>query len=112
MASPAHIIPVLEGISHASIGNDEVVRRRICTAARQMLSRLETPFEQAWGFGYEHPVILAALQTCVDLGIWDAWAAAGGGQKTTNELIELANHDVEPNLLRTAIPWGLALTML
>lgn len=101
MASDSkNIISILEDISHASFGGNEVERLRVRAAARRLLARVESAYERAWGFCFEHPVVFAALQTCIDLGIWKAWTALGGGEKSLDELIKLTGKDVEPNLLR------------
>lgn len=105
MASDSkNIISILEDISHASFGGNEVERLRVRAAARRLLARVESPYERAWGFCFEHPVVFAALQTCIDLGIWKAWTALGGGEKSLDELIKLTGKDVEPNLLRMLTP--------
>ncbi|KAF7556310.1 hypothetical protein G7Z17_g1509 [Cylindrodendrum hubeiense] len=99
MASQSkHIADVLDSVSHASF-NNEVERLRVRAAARRLLARVESPYERAWGFCFEHPVVFAALQTCINLGLWRSWAAAGGGDKTIDELVKLTAHDIEPNLL-------------
>jgi len=94
------IIAVLDDISHASFGGNEVERLRVRAAARQLLARVESPYERAWGFCFEQPVVFAALQTCIELGIWKAWTASGGGKKTIEDLVKMATTAVEPNLLR------------
>ncbi|KAF5975967.1 O-methyltransferase [Fusarium bulbicola] len=76
------------------------MRLRVRAAARRLLARVETPYEGAWGFCFEHPAVFAALQTAIDLGIWKAWTKEGGGKKTIDELAKLTGRDVEPNLLR------------
>ncbi|CAG9947995.1 unnamed protein product [Clonostachys rosea f. rosea IK726] len=100
MASDSQkIIDILEGVNHASFAN-EVERLRVRAAARKLLAKVESPYERAWGFCFEHPVVFAALQTSIDLGLWAAWNAAGGGDKTIDDLVKLAKHDIQPNLLR------------
>ncbi|KAH7123485.1 S-adenosyl-L-methionine-dependent methyltransferase [Dactylonectria estremocensis] len=94
-----NIIEVLDGVSHDSFIS-EVERLRVRAAARRLLARVESPYERAWGFCFEQPVVFAALQTCIDLGLWGSWNAAGGGEKTIDELLKFAKHDVEPDLLR------------
>lgn len=102
MASDSQkIIDILEGVNHASFAN-EVERLRVRAAARKLLAKVESPYERAWGFCFEHPVVFAALQTSIDLGLWAAWNAAGGGDKTIDDLVKLAKHDIQPNLLRTS----------
>ncbi|CAG9984185.1 unnamed protein product [Clonostachys byssicola] len=100
MASDSQkIIDILEGVNHASFAN-EVERLRVRAAARKLLAKVESPYERAWGFCFEHPVVFAALQTSIDLGLWAAWNASGGGDKTIDDLVKLAKHDIQPNLLR------------
>ncbi|KAK3331776.1 S-adenosyl-L-methionine-dependent methyltransferase [Cercophora scortea] len=99
MSSP-DLIAVLDSVSHASFNGDEVERLRVRAAARRLLARVESPYERAWGFCFEHPAVFAALQTTIDIGLWKAWTAAGGGEKSIDELVKLATVEVEPNLLR------------
>jgi hypothetical protein len=97
------IIAALDAVQPEAFGDSEVERLQVRAAARRLLARLESPYERAWGFCFEHPVVFAALQTCIDLGLWKAWTALGGGEKTINELVELTTPTIETNLLR-AIP--------
>ena len=74
-------------------------------AARRLLSRLETPFERGWTLAFETPVLIAGLQMCLDLGIWEKWTTAhkssGGAPQTLDAILSWCNTKVEPNLLRT-----------
>ena len=45
-------------------------------AARRLLRRLEMPFEQGWRLSFETPVLIAGVQTILDLGIWKKWTEA------------------------------------
>ncbi|WKT40412.1 Winged helix-like DNA-binding domain superfamily [Fusarium oxysporum f. sp. vasinfectum] len=94
------IIATLDAVSPSQFGGDEVERLRVRAAARRLLARVETPYERAWGFCFEHPAVFAALQTAIDLGIWKAWTKEGGGKKTIDDLVKLTGRDAEPNLLR------------
>lgn len=94
------VIATLDAVSPSQFGGDEVERLRVRAAARRLLARVETPYERAWGFCFEHPAVFAALQTAIDLGIWKAWTKEGGGKKTIDDLVKLTGRDVEPNLLR------------
>jgi hypothetical protein len=62
---------------------------------------VESPYERAWGFCFEQPVVFAALQTCIELGLWAAWTAAGGGEKSIHDLVGLTTKagTLAPNLL-------------
>ncbi|KAM7223204.1 O-methyltransferase domain containing protein [Rhypophila decipiens] len=98
--NPSDIIAAFESISHGSFEGNEVERLRFRAAARRLLARVESPYERAWGFCFEHPVVFASLQTTIDLGIWKAWREAGGGEKSIDELVKLSSAEVTSNLLR------------
>jgi hypothetical protein len=73
-------------------------------AARRLLNRLETPFEHGWRLSFETPVLIAGVQTMLDLGIWKKWTEANkektGATVTLDQLLVWANAKAEPNLLR------------
>lgn len=73
-------------------------------AARRLLSRLETPFERGWTLTFETPVLIAALQVCLNLGIWAKWYEAaqndGVSSHTLDQIASMSKEEVEPNLLR------------
>ncbi|KAJ4136518.1 hypothetical protein NW768_004133 [Fusarium equiseti] len=94
------LITTLDAIHPSQFNGDEVERLRVRAAARRLLARLETPNERAWGFDFEQPAVNAAIQTCINLGLWKAWTESGGGKKTIDELVKLTGRNVEPNLLR------------
>jgi hypothetical protein len=95
-----NVIHVLDEISHGSFGGNELERLEVWAAARRLLARVESPYERAWCFCFEQNVDFAALQTCIELGIWKAWTASGGNKMTVDELVKLATTDIDPNLLR------------
>ncbi|KAJ5730043.1 uncharacterized protein N7483_004551 [Penicillium malachiteum] len=94
------IVAVLDGIQFDAFGGDEVERLKVRSAARRLLARVETPYERAWGFCFEHPIVFAALQTCINLGLWKKWTGIGGGEKSIDELVAMTTPTVETNLLR------------
>lgn len=94
------VIAVLDDINYGFFCGNEVERLRVRAAARRLLARVESPYERAWGFCFEQPVDFAALQACIDLGLWKAWNAAGGGDKSIDDLVKLITTDIESNLLR------------
>jgi hypothetical protein len=73
-------------------------------AARRLLTRLETPFEQGWRLSFETPVLVAGIQAILDLGIWKKWSEADkenpGAPVHLDQLLKWANAEAEPNLLR------------
>ncbi|KAF5026913.1 hypothetical protein F66182_943 [Fusarium sp. NRRL 66182] len=94
------IIESLDSVDSAAFQGDEVERLRVRAAARKLLARVESPYERAWGFSFEHSMANAALKVGIDLGIWKAWSNLGGDERTIDDLAKLAGRDVEPNLLR------------
>ena len=54
---------------------DEAARYAAREAARRLLVRLETPYEQAFTLAVATPMLVAALETCRELGLWARWTA-------------------------------------
>ncbi|KAJ6080801.1 hypothetical protein N7499_005675 [Penicillium canescens] len=94
------IITSLDAVEPEVFSGNEVERLKVRAAARSLLARVETPYERAWGFCFEHPAVFAALQTCIDVGLWKSWTMVGGGKKTIDELVEFTSPIVDTNLLR------------
>lgn len=88
------LIATLDSVHPSQFDGDEVERSRVRAAARRLLARVESPYERAWGFGFEHPAVFAAIQTCIDLGIWKSWTEVGGGKKTIDDLLVMSGRDV------------------
>lgn len=99
----SNAISVLDSLQPESFATD-AERYAAKEAARKLLARLETPFERAWTLAFETPVLVAGLQVCQDLGIWSRWTeidkSAPGAAKSLNEIVAMANKEVDPNLLR------------
>ncbi|CEJ57479.1 hypothetical protein PMG11_06170 [Penicillium brasilianum] len=93
-------IAALDAVQVDAFGGNEVERLQVRAAARRLLARVETPYERAWGFCFEHPVVFAALQTCIDTGLWQHWSEVEGGEKSIDELVQLTTPTVDTNLLR------------
>lgn len=93
-------IIALDAVQREAFGGNEVERLQVRAAARRLLARVESPYERAWGFCFEHPVVFAALQTCIDLGLWKSWTDDGGGEKSIDELVKLTSPTIDTNLLR------------
>ncbi|KAH8645766.1 putative O-methyltransferase [Xylariales sp. PMI_506] len=94
------IVATLNAIHPEHLGKGEFERLRVVDAARQLLARLESPLERASALCFEHPVVFAALQTFLDVGLWKAWTAAGGTEKSVDELVALTTPTVDTNVLR------------
>lgn len=102
-AKTQEIIASLDAVHPDVFGGNEVERLQVRAAARRLLARVESPYERAWGFCFEHPVVFAALQTCIDVGLWKSWNGVGGGEKTLDELVRMTTPTVDTNLLRKSI---------
>lgn len=104
-------IASLDAVQPDAFGGNEVERLKIRAAARRLLARVETPYERAWGFCFEQPVVFAALQICIDVGLWRSWTSVGG-EKSIDDLVRLTSPTVDANLLRKSLHCGhdLALT--
>ncbi|CAG8940048.1 unnamed protein product [Penicillium salamii] len=89
----------LDAVQPDAFGGNEVERLKIRAAARRLLARVETPYERAWGFCFEQPVVFAALQICIDVGLWRSWTSVGG-EKSIDDLVKLTSPTVDANLLR------------
>ncbi|KAJ6516077.1 putative O-methyltransferase [Mycena sanguinolenta] len=95
--SISNLINTLDNISP---GLDDKERTQVIRALRSTLERLQTPFERAWEMIIIQPMVYAACQTGVHLGLWEGWRTAGGGQKSLVELVELCKKGCDQNLLR------------
>ena len=97
------MIKSLDSIQPGSFVSD-AERYEVKEAVRRLLNRLETPFELAWRLSLETPILIAAIQTAVDLGIWKKWTendkAKPGAAVNLDQLVKWADKEVEPNLLR------------
>lgn len=85
---------------------DEAARYAAREAARRLLTRLETPYEQAFTLAVATPMLVAALETCRELGLWARWTAVAdadadaGAPKTLDDLLAMCRVPAEVNLLR------------
>ena len=98
--SPAveYIVAYLDSLKADGFTQDE--RFKVKEAAQACLNRLQTPFERVWSWGWEIPMLQAACQIFRDVGLWTAWTANEGGDKSLEELCELSNKDIEASLVR------------
>ncbi|CAJ2504966.1 Uu.00g123600.m01.CDS01 [Anthostomella pinea] len=99
--SKEELLTALGSISSGDFEGNGVQRLKFVEAAKKLVSRLETNVEKIFDITFAQPAVFAALQTCLDLGLWEAWTAAGGGAKSVEELSKLCKQDVDPNLARS-----------
>lgn len=82
----------------------ETERYAIKEAARRLLARFETPFEQGWALTFQTPALIAALEVCRDLGIWSQWHSIDkedpGAPKTLAQIRQMCPKRADENLLR------------
>ncbi|KAI1081430.1 S-adenosyl-L-methionine-dependent methyltransferase [Whalleya microplaca] len=97
------LVHILSTITSKTFEGKEIARLQLADTARKLFNRLETKEEKVYRITFEEPVIFAALQTTVDLGLWNAWTAAGGGEKSVQELARMTKQDVDINLLRRLV---------
>ncbi|KAI0126660.1 O-methyltransferase-domain-containing protein [Xylariales sp. AK1849] len=70
-------------------------------AANRLVSRLRTPVERCYHeFSFSQSFVYATVKTLMDIGLWEAWFIAGGGDKSLDELVKLARVDIDTNLLQ------------
>lgn len=97
------VVATLDAIDPSQF-TSEIDRFAAKEAARRLLARLETPFEQAWAISFEGPGLFAGLQLVQDLGIWTKWTEEDkkepGKARSLKELLGWANAKCEENLLR------------
>lgn len=75
-------------------------RLALIEEAKKLVSRLQTKEERIYDLTFSQPIVFAALQTCLDVGLWAGWSEAGGNATLVPDLCKLCHRDVEPNLLR------------
>ncbi|OTA91920.1 hypothetical protein M434DRAFT_396864 [Hypoxylon sp. CO27-5] len=90
----------LEAITPADFEGRESERLQLLTSARKLLSRLETKEEKMCKVTFQDPAVYAALKNFIDIGLWRGWTAAGGGEKSLEDLAKLTTKDCDLNLLR------------
>ncbi|KAK6856156.1 S-adenosyl-L-methionine-dependent methyltransferase [Apiospora arundinis] len=97
--SGSNIRDLLRQTSARAFDGDDNVRLATIREAQRMVHRLQHPTERGWELAFENWAVLGALQTFIDLGIFERWHAAGGGQMSLEELCGLTKSDVDPKLL-------------
>lgn len=84
---------------------DEEERYAAKETIRRLLRRLETPLEQTFTFTFDIPVLIAAIETCLNLGIWQKWKESINDNDETardiDNILAMCNANVDPRLLRT-----------
>lgn len=96
----SELIQQLSGITSTAFEKNDPMRLKLAEAARQVFHELETPGEKTMRLAIEEPIMFSVLQATIDMGLWEAWTAASGGEKHVSELATMAKQDVDAELLR------------
>jgi hypothetical protein len=94
------LIQQLGGITSTVFENNDPLRLQLALAARKVFHELETPEEKTMRLAIEEPIMFSVLQATINMGLWEAWTAAVGGEKNVSELATMAKQDVDAELLR------------
>ncbi|KAL8846833.1 MAG: hypothetical protein Q9221_008091 [Calogaya cf. arnoldii] len=94
------LIEQLNGVDATTLEGDDFSRQQLATEARKLFHKLETKEEKTFRLAIEEPIMFSVLQASIDMGIWDAWTATGGGERNVEELAKMSTKDVDPELLR------------
>ncbi|KAH8800660.1 putative O-methyltransferase [Xylogone sp. PMI_703] len=95
-----HLIEKLNKVGAEALESQYSTRQQVALAARKLFHMLETKEEKTMRLAIEEPILYSVLQVLIDIGLFEAWVAAGGGEKDVNELANISKKDVEPELLR------------
>jgi hypothetical protein len=93
------LIEKLNAVEASIFEGQDATRQRLALAARNLFHALETKEEKTMRLAIEEPIMFSVLQALIDIGLFEGWTAAGGGEKDVNELAKLSKKDIEPELL-------------
>lgn len=96
----SNLIEQLSGIVSTDFKKNDPTRLQLALAARKVFHELETPGEKTMRLAIEEPIMFSVLQATIDMGLWDAWTAAAGGEKHVKDLAMMANQEIDAELLR------------
>lgn len=97
------LIEKIDAIEAGIFEGQDATRQQLALAARKLFHKLETKEEKTMRLAIEEPIMFSVLQALIDIGMFEGWAAAGGGEKDVNELAKLSKKDIEPELLCMAL---------
>ncbi|KAG8631938.1 hypothetical protein KVT40_001078 [Elsinoe batatas] len=93
----ATLVQSLRDFDHSSWDNEDQ-RVELLSAARALISKIETPFEKIMDISHSQPMLAMALKVAKDVQLFEKWMEAGGGAKSIDELSDLVG--VKATLLR------------
>lgn len=95
-----HIVGTLDNVSLDDLGTHPGDRIAVIEAAKRMLARLETPFEQVWQLSLVGATVASAIRVIRNVGLFEAWREAGGKEASLEELWVLSKTHCDIVLLR------------
>ncbi|OAQ62672.1 O-methyltransferase [Pochonia chlamydosporia 170] len=96
----ANLVETLDAVDASTLDGDDASRLQLAMAARKLFHKLETKEEKTIRLAIEEPVVFSAIQALIDVGLWEDWTGAGGGEKTIEDLATITKKDIDPELLR------------
>ncbi|KAI0532146.1 putative O-methyltransferase [Xylaria digitata] len=99
MSHLTELLATLDGVGLEDFKGNDIERLRLIGTVKKLLGRVETQ-ERLFDIVFGQPVVFAAMETLLDLGLWKKWAAIDGASKSVDELCQLCTQECDPNLLR------------
>ncbi|TGJ79974.1 hypothetical protein E0Z10_g8791 [Xylaria hypoxylon] len=100
MPNLTELLTTLDGVQAEDFKGNDLERLRLIDTVKKLLGRVETQVERMYDIVFAQPVIFAALETLLDLGLWQKWVEINGASKSVDELCSLCTQKCDPNLLR------------
>ncbi|GAW14030.1 hypothetical protein ANO14919_034220 [Xylariales sp. No.14919] len=100
MQNLAEVLTTLDGVRKEDFKGNDLDRLQLIDTIKKLLGRVETQEERLYDIIWIQPHVFAALETLLDLGLWEKWTAIDGVSKSVDELCNLCTQKCDPNLLR------------
>lgn len=100
----AELLDTLDGIKAEDLESNDLDRLQLIETVKKLLSRVETKEERFFDITLTQPIVFAALQVLINIGLWKQWEEVGGVPKSVDELCELCTKKCDANLLRMTQP--------
>ncbi|KAI0514947.1 putative O-methyltransferase [Xylaria bambusicola] len=100
MSNLEELITTLNGIEAGNFKENDIDRLKLIEAAKKLLVRVEAKEERWFDLVFSQPIVFAALEILLDLGLWQKWTVIDGASKSVDELCELCTPKCDLNLLR------------
>ncbi|KAK5626322.1 hypothetical protein RRF57_002037 [Xylaria bambusicola] len=108
MSNLEGLIATLNGIEAGDFEGNDAGRLKLIEATKKLLVRVEAK-EERW---FDLPIVFAAVEILLSLGLWQKWAAADGASKSAGELCELCTPKCDINLLRHLLKLLVSVNMI